>query len=217
MRPTWKERYPLTPIESYVLWRREDGYHYDPWIRTHERLGAEILSPGAEVDDRRGTRERVGGVDELQFPEDGDYVVPGALVPVQSRAAAARMSSRTSGCGRGRLPPSGPTRTFGHGQAARRVDAGGLPDRIGRLTEELARRAAPPAAAPPAKGRIDVVRACENWVRGLAWDETFTQEMVEDELAIDERKAGQELGPLERERLIQMWLTLYAERFAEAA
>ena len=87
-----------------------------------------------------------------------------------------------------------------------------------RLIEELTRRAAAtPAPAVSGKGRIDVVRSCENWVRGQAWDETFTQEMVEDELAIHERKAGQELGPLERERLIQMWLALYAERFAEAA
>jgi hypothetical protein len=89
---------------------------------------------------------------------------------------------------------------------------------IVRLTDELAGRTAVPSGAAPAqKGRIDVARACENWVRGLAWDETFTQEMVEDELSIHERKAGQELGPLDRERLIQMWLALYAERFAEAA
>jgi hypothetical protein len=88
---------------------------------------------------------------------------------------------------------------------------------ISRLTEELARRASTAVVASSGKGRVDVVRACENWVRGLAWDETFTQEMVEDELAIHERKAGQELGPLDRERLIQMWLALYAERFAEAA
>ena len=88
---------------------------------------------------------------------------------------------------------------------------------VSRLTEELARRASTAAVAPPGKGRVDIVRACENWVRGLAWDETFTQEMVEDELAIHERKAGQELGPLDRERLIQMWLALYAERFTEAA
>jgi len=89
---------------------------------------------------------------------------------------------------------------------------------IARLTEELTRRAASTAVtAAPGKGRIDVVRSCENWVRGLAWDETFTQEMVEDELAIHERKAGQELGPLDRERLIQLWLVLYAERRAEAA
>jgi hypothetical protein len=86
---------------------------------------------------------------------------------------------------------------------------------VARLTEELARRAA--VTAPPAKGRVDVVRACENWVRGQAWDETFTQEMVEDELAIHERKAGQELGPLDRERLVQLWLTLYDERYRAAA
>ncbi len=88
---------------------------------------------------------------------------------------------------------------------------------VSRLTEELARRAGTAAPASPGKGRVDVVRVCENWVRGLAWDETFTQEMVEDELAIHERKAGQQLGPLDRERLIQMWLALYAERFTEAA
>ena len=87
---------------------------------------------------------------------------------------------------------------------------------ISRLAEELARRASA-VPASPGKGRVDVVRVCENWVRGLAWDETFTQEMVEDELAIHERKAGQQLGPLDRERLIQMWLALYAERFSEAA
>ena len=61
---------------------------------------------------------------------------------------------------------------------------------ISRLTEELARRASTAVPASPGKGRVDIVRACENWVRGLAWDETFTQEMVEDELAIHERKAG---------------------------
>jgi hypothetical protein len=87
---------------------------------------------------------------------------------------------------------------------------------ISRMTEELARRASV-VVASPGKGRSDVVRVCENWVRGLAWDETFTQEMVEDEFAIHERKAGQQLGPLDRERLLQLWLTLYAERFAEAA
>jgi GNAT superfamily N-acetyltransferase len=83
VRPTWKERYPLTSIESYVLWRREDGYHYDPWIRTHERLGAEILSPAPKSMTVRGTRDEWEEWTELQFPEDGDYVVPGALVPVQ--------------------------------------------------------------------------------------------------------------------------------------
>jgi hypothetical protein len=88
---------------------------------------------------------------------------------------------------------------------------------IGRLAEELARRSAAPAAATGKSRGVDVVRACENWVRGRAWDETFTQAMVEDELSVHERKAGQELPPLERERLVQLWLALHGERYREAA
>jgi hypothetical protein len=114
--------------------------------------------------------------------------------------------------------PSGPARTVA--DMAKPLEEW-TPDElrfeVSRLTEELARRAGTAVAVSPGKGRVDVVRVCENWVRGLAWDETFTQEMVEDELAIHERKAGQQLGPLDRERLIQMWLALYAERFSEAA
>jgi GNAT superfamily N-acetyltransferase len=44
VRPTWKERYPLVPLDSYVAWRRGDGLPYDPWLRTHERLGGEQLA-----------------------------------------------------------------------------------------------------------------------------------------------------------------------------
>jgi GNAT superfamily N-acetyltransferase len=86
VRPTWKERYPLTAIESYVRWRREDGFHYDPWIRTHERLGAEILSPAPRSMTITGSRAEWEEWTELQFPEDGDYVVPGGLVPVRFEA-----------------------------------------------------------------------------------------------------------------------------------
>jgi hypothetical protein len=87
---------------------------------------------------------------------------------------------------------------------------------IARLAEELARRASAAVAATPGKGRVDVVRGCENWVRGLAWDETFTREIVEEELAIIERKTGHELGPLERERVVQLWLNEYDRRYRAA-
>ena len=86
-----------------------------------------------------------------------------------------------------------------------------------RVAEELARRAVVPAPGGGKKPRVDIVRACENWVRGVAWDETFTVEMVEDELALHERKAGQTLGPLDRERLTQLWLALRSERYRDAA
>jgi hypothetical protein len=33
VRPSWKERYPLVPIERYAGWRRPDGLLFDPWMR----------------------------------------------------------------------------------------------------------------------------------------------------------------------------------------
>jgi hypothetical protein len=86
---------------------------------------------------------------------------------------------------------------------------------VTRLLDELARRVT--ATSGGTKKGVDVVRACENWVRGRAWYETFTREMVEDELAIHERKVGQELRPLDRERLLQLWAALYDERYRSAA
>jgi len=83
-----------------------------------------------------------------------------------------------------------------------------------RIGDELARRG---AAAPAKKGKVDVVHVCENWVRGYAWDETFTREMVDDELTVRERRNGQTLAASDRERLIQLWLTLRDERVARAA
>jgi GNAT superfamily N-acetyltransferase len=82
VRPTWKERYPLTPIERYMRWTREDGLPFDPWIRLHHRLGAEILAVAPRSLDVRGTVAEWEGWTEMAFPESGDYVVPGALVPV---------------------------------------------------------------------------------------------------------------------------------------
>ena len=48
VRPTLKQRYPLTPIETFAAWTRADGLPLDPWVRTHVRLGATVLgcAPG---------------------------------------------------------------------------------------------------------------------------------------------------------------------------
>jgi len=45
LRPSWKDRYPLTPIAAYAAWRRADGLPFDPWMRVHARLGATVLRP----------------------------------------------------------------------------------------------------------------------------------------------------------------------------
>ena len=42
VRPTLKPLYPLTPIERYITWTRENGEKFDPWLRMQERMGAEF-------------------------------------------------------------------------------------------------------------------------------------------------------------------------------
>ncbi len=83
VRPIWKSRYPLTPMERFVEWKRSDGAPLDPWIRVHWRLGAvplcvapNTLNVGATVKDWEAWTGMV-------FPESGLYVVPGALQPVK--------------------------------------------------------------------------------------------------------------------------------------
>jgi GNAT superfamily N-acetyltransferase len=83
VRPTRKERYPLTPIERYMHWTRRDGLPFDPWIRLHHRLGAELLRAAPESMVISGSVIEWESWTDLSFPEDGDYIVPGALVPVR--------------------------------------------------------------------------------------------------------------------------------------
>ncbi len=83
VRPTLKERYPLIPIGDYVGWRGPDGAALDPWIRRHERSGGRILGTAEEAMLVEGSREEWEEWTGLDFPGDGDYVVPGALEPVR--------------------------------------------------------------------------------------------------------------------------------------
>jgi GNAT superfamily N-acetyltransferase len=85
VRPTLKDRYPLIPRERYTDWRRDDGSHFDPWVRIHERVGGEILAPAP---DSMRIEARVADWEEwtaMRFPDDGDYVVPGMLAPLRVR------------------------------------------------------------------------------------------------------------------------------------
>lgn len=79
VRPTAKARYPLTPIETYMHWTREDGSSLDPWIRTHQRLGATLLSAAPESQTMTGTVAEWERWTGLAFPESGDYVIPEGL------------------------------------------------------------------------------------------------------------------------------------------
>jgi GNAT superfamily N-acetyltransferase len=83
VRPSLKHRYPLTPIERYAEWRREDGLLFDPWLRAHERVGATVTGIAEDSLVSEGTVAQLEEWCGLEFPESGSYVVPGALVPVE--------------------------------------------------------------------------------------------------------------------------------------
>jgi GNAT superfamily N-acetyltransferase len=83
VRPTLKHLYPLAPMERYIGWRRADGTHFDPWLRTHERLGAEIVKVAPQSTSAPGSVAEWEEWAQMPFPETGAYVVPGALVPVE--------------------------------------------------------------------------------------------------------------------------------------
>ena len=82
VRPTWKDRYPLAPIESYARWTRGDGLPFDPWIRLHARLGGRIVRAAPEAMMVRGSVADWESWTGMAFPESGRYVVPRATQPV---------------------------------------------------------------------------------------------------------------------------------------
>jgi GNAT superfamily N-acetyltransferase len=82
VRPNLKHSYPLTPMERYIEWRRPDGALLDPWLRTHERLGATIAKVAPESMRVAGTVAQWEEWTKLAFPESGSYVIAGGLVPV---------------------------------------------------------------------------------------------------------------------------------------
>ncbi len=90
VRPTWKDRYPITPIERYMTWRRDDGSLFDPWLRLHERMGAR-MGPAAPASYRiDGTVREWESWLGMALPESGEFVFPGGLSPLAVDRASDR-------------------------------------------------------------------------------------------------------------------------------
>ncbi|HEY2443715.1 MAG TPA: GNAT family N-acetyltransferase [Streptosporangiaceae bacterium] len=79
VRPTLKRRYPLTPMADFARWNRPDGLHLDPWVRTHQRLGATVLGPALRSMIITGSVAEWEDWTKMAFPQTGEYVVPDAL------------------------------------------------------------------------------------------------------------------------------------------
>ncbi|HEX2974181.1 MAG TPA: GNAT family N-acetyltransferase [Tepidisphaeraceae bacterium] len=83
VRPNWKERYPLTAMQRYVQWTRADGSPFDPWIRSHWKIGARPLAVAERSMIVMGSVSEWESWTGLTLPDSGQYTIPGALVPIQ--------------------------------------------------------------------------------------------------------------------------------------
>jgi len=91
LRPTLKSHYPLTPMDRYVRWRNEDGLPLDPWLRLHVRAGGSVLGVCPDAYRVEGTVAQWEEWTGMRLPESGEYIVPGALAPIEVDADADRV------------------------------------------------------------------------------------------------------------------------------
>lgn len=84
VRPTLKAQYPLQDFAEYCQWQTPQGEPFDPWIRTHVRLGGQIIKPAMRSMDITSSADNWSEWTGMAFPHAGQYIVPGALVPVQA-------------------------------------------------------------------------------------------------------------------------------------
>lgn len=82
-RPNEKSKYPLISIDDYIKWTTEAGLLFDPWLRVHVRAGGSIIKTCHESKIIHGTRAEWEAWTGIKFPQSGEYVIPGALVPME--------------------------------------------------------------------------------------------------------------------------------------
>lgn len=83
VRPSRKSLYPLIPMERYIHWKTEDDEVFDPWMRVHARLGAQIIKVCPQSMNIPGSIDQWEEWSGMRLPESGLYIVPGALCPVE--------------------------------------------------------------------------------------------------------------------------------------
>jgi hypothetical protein len=82
LRPTLKSKYPEMPFDEYINMQTRNGELFDPWIRVHLRMGAEVLKI------MRGSIKVIGTVSEweqwtgMKFPDSGQYLIEGGMQPL---------------------------------------------------------------------------------------------------------------------------------------
>ncbi len=82
VRPSEKSKYQLMPMDRYIAWTNDKAEPFDAWLRTHWRMGARVIKVAPRSMEIRNTVGNWASWTKMQFPDSGNYIVPGALVPV---------------------------------------------------------------------------------------------------------------------------------------
>ena len=99
VRPALKAQYPLQDFAEYCQWQTPQGEPFDPWIRTHVRLGGQIIKPAMRSMDITSSADNWSEWTGMAFPHAGQYIVPGLWYrfrPILKRTGSFTMS-RTCG------------------------------------------------------------------------------------------------------------------------
>lgn len=83
VRPNQKSKYPLNSIDDYIKWTTAEGLPFDAWLRVHARVGAKIIKPCHQSMIISGSRAEWEEWTRMKFPQSGQYVIPGALNPIE--------------------------------------------------------------------------------------------------------------------------------------
>ncbi|AVA41897.1 transferase [Proteus mirabilis] len=82
VRPTLKHCYPFHSFAEYCQWKNDNDEPFDPWIRTHWRLGATTIKIAPQSMKIEAPTEKWQQWTSLRFPVSGDYTIPMGLAPL---------------------------------------------------------------------------------------------------------------------------------------
>jgi GNAT superfamily N-acetyltransferase len=83
IRPSEKNKYPLTSLDDYVTWETKQGLPFDAWLRVHVRAGGKLIKVCHESKIIRGSPAEWERWTGMKFPQTGQYVIDGALNPME--------------------------------------------------------------------------------------------------------------------------------------
>jgi len=86
IRPSEKNKYPLTSLDNYITWETKQGLPFDPWLRVHVQAGGKMIKVCHESKIIRGTRAEWEQWTGMKFPQSGQYIIDGALNPIKMNA-----------------------------------------------------------------------------------------------------------------------------------